>query len=105
MTIKRYPLEFKRDAVALTRQAGAGLPQIAKDLGIGKSTLHNWVQKADIDAGDRPGLSTADAQKLRDLRRRNKLLEQEAEVMRRAVGYLSREINPKWGIHWSVTLP
>ena len=41
MTVKRYPLEFKRDAVALTRQPGAGLPQIAKDLGIGKSTLHN----------------------------------------------------------------
>ena len=95
MTRKTYPLEFKLDAVALARENGAQMAQVARDLGLEKTTLLNWVRKAEKDDIPRPNLSQADMSELRELRRRNKLLEQEAEVMRRAVGYLSREINPK----------
>jgi len=95
MTRKSYPLEFKLDAVALARENGAQVAQVARDLGIAKTTLMNWVRKGEKDDTPRPNLSQADMSELRELRRRNKLLEQEAEVMRRAVGYLSREINPK----------
>ena len=95
MTRKSYPLEFKLDAVALARENGAQVAQVARDLGIAKTTLMNWVRKGEKDDTPRSNLSQADMSELRELRRRNKLLEQEAEVMRRAVGYLSREINPK----------
>jgi transposase len=95
ITRKTYPLEFKLDAVALARENGAHLAQVARDLGVAKTTLLNWVRKAEKDHIPRPSLSGADMTELRELRRHNKLLEQEAEVMRRAVGYLSREINPK----------
>ena len=95
MTRKTYPLEFKLDAVALARENGAQMAQVARDLGLAKTTLLNWVRKAEKDDIPRPSLSQADMSELRELRRRNKLLEQEAEVMRRAAGYLSREINPK----------
>ena len=95
MIRKSYPLEFKLDAVALARENGAQVAQVARDLGIAKTTLMNWVRKGEKDDTPRSNLSQADMSELRELRRRNKLLEQEAEVMRRAVGYLSREINPK----------
>ena len=95
MTRKTYPLEFKLDAVALARENGAQMAQVARDRGLAKTTLLNWVRKAEKDDTPRSNLSQADMSELRELRRRNKLSEQEAEVMRRAVGYLSREINPK----------
>jgi transposase len=95
MPKQTYPLEFKRDAVALVRHSDGPLSRVAKDLGVAETTLQNWVRKAEIDDGQRPGTTTTDSAELRELRRRNRLLEQEAEVMRRAVGYLSRDINPK----------
>ena len=95
MTRKTYPLEFKLDAVALARENGAQMAQVARDRGLAKTTLLNWVRKAEKDDTPRSNLSQADMSELRELRRRNKLSEQEAEVMRRAVGYLSREINPE----------
>jgi transposase len=95
MPKKTYRLEFKRDAVALVQQNGASLTRIALDLGVASSTLQNWVHKAEIDDGVRPATATADAAEIRELSRRKRLLEQEVEVMRRAVGHLSRAVNPK----------
>ena len=94
-TQRTYPLEFKLDAVALARENGAQMAQVARDLGLAKTTLLNWVRKAEKGDSPRPSLSQADMSELRELRRRNKRLKQEAEVMREAAGYLSREINPK----------
>ena len=53
MTRKSYPLEFKLDAVALARENGAQVAQVARDLGIAKTTLMNWVRKGEKD--DIPG--------------------------------------------------
>jgi len=92
---KPYPPEFRRDDVAVARKGEAPLTQIAKDFGISEGCLHNWKKKADIEEGARPGLTTAEAAELREAKKRIRLLEQEAEVMRRAVAYLSRDINPK----------
>ena len=82
----------------MTREFGAQFSQIATDLGVAKATLFNWVQNAEKESSPRPELSVSEMTEmteLRELRRRTKLLEHEAVVMRRAVGYLSREINPK----------
>ena len=53
-------------------------------------TLHKWIRQADIDDGNRPGKTREDSTELRELRRRNRLLEQENEVLRRAAAYLSQ---------------
>ena len=92
---KPYPQEFRDDVVAVARKGEAPLNQIAKDFGISEGCLHNWLKKADIEDGARPGPTIAEAVELREARKRIRLLEQEAEVMRRAVAYLSRDINPK----------
>ena len=85
-----YPKEFRDDVVAVARQGRAPLSQIAKDFGISEGTLSNWLKKADIEDGHRPGLTEADRAELRELKKRNRLLEQENEVLRRAAAYLSQ---------------
>ncbi|MDH6284943.1 transposase [Prescottella agglutinans] len=92
---KPYPEEFRRDVVAVARKGDAPLSRIAKDFGISEATLQNWLKKADIDDGVRPGTTSDESAELREARKRIRLLEQEAEVMRRAVAYLSRDVNPK----------
>ncbi|MFY9265643.1 MAG: transposase [Solirubrobacterales bacterium] len=87
---KPYPKEFRDDVVALARSGQAPVNQVAKDFGISEGCLHNWLKKADIEEGLRPGLTEADRQELRELKKRNRLLEQENEVLRRAAAYLSQ---------------
>jgi transposase len=92
---KPFPLEFRRDVVAVARKGEAPLSQIAKDFGISESCLHRWLKLADVDDGVRPGVTTQESAELRELRKRNKTLEQENEILRRAAAYFAREISPK----------
>jgi transposase len=92
---KPYPEEFRRDVVAVARKGEIPLTQIAKDFGISQSCVKNWVKQADIDDGHRPGTAGDESDELREARKRIRQLEQEAEVMRRAVAYFSRDVNPK----------
>ncbi|GAA5204786.1 transposase [Microbacterium jejuense] len=87
---KPYPQEFRDDVVAVARQGQAPLAQIAKDFGISEGSLTNWMKKADVEDGKRPGLSDDERKELRELKKRNRLLEQENEVLRRAAAYLSQ---------------
>ena len=66
------------------------ISQIAKDFGISESCLRNWLHRADVEDGVRPGVTTAESVEVRELKRRNRLLEQENEVLRRAAAYLSQ---------------
>ncbi|WP_431792021.1 IS3 family transposase [Kocuria palustris] len=92
-----YPQEFREDVVrvARSREDGVTIAQIAKDFGVHEMTLHKWIRQADIDDGNRPGKTREDSTELRELRRRNRLLEQENEVLRRAAAYLSQANLPK----------
>jgi transposase len=92
---KAYPLEFRRDVVAVARRKETSLRQIAKDFGISETCLHRWVRRAEIEDGVREGLTLAEQAEIRDLKKRNRLLEQENEVLRRAAIYLGQGLNPK----------
>ena len=94
---KPYPREFRDDvvAVALRRGPGVTLDQIAADFDIHIGTLTNWLKKADIEAGKRPGATEVESADLRDARKRIRLLEQENEVLRRAAAYLGQANLPK----------
>jgi transposase len=92
---KAFPAEFRRDVVAVARKGQASLAQIAKDFGISESCLHRWVKLADIEDGVRPGVTASESAELRELRKRNRLLEQENEILRRAAAYFAKEISPK----------
>ncbi len=93
---KPFPMEFRRDVVAVARKNEASLTQVAKDFGISQSCLKRWMTMADRDDGvTHDGPTTVETAELRDLRRRNKLLEQENEVLRRATAYFARDVLPK----------
>ncbi len=87
---KPYPKEFRDDVVAVARKGEAPLKQIAKDFGIFEGCLHNWMKSADVEDGNRSGLSDVDCKELREANKRIRLLEQENEVLRRAAAYLSQ---------------
>lgn len=87
-----YPREFREDVirVARNREPGVRIKDIAADFGITESCLTNWLARADRDDGVKAGPTTAELAELRELKRRNRLLEQENEVLRRAAAYLSQ---------------
>jgi len=85
-----HPREFRDDVVAVARKGEAPIAEIAKDFGISESCLRNWLRVADVEDGHRPGVAAGESVELRELKRRNRLLEQENEVLRRAAAYLSQ---------------
>jgi len=92
---KAFPVEFRNDVVAVARKGGSTLTQIAKDFGISEACLHRWLKLADVEDGVRPGITPVEAAELRELRRRNRVLEQENEILRRAAAFFARESLPK----------
>jgi len=90
LVAKPYPKEFRDDVVRVARQGQSSLAQIAKDFGISEGSLANWIRKADIEDGKRPGMTDDDRKELREANKRIRLLEQENEVLRRAAAYLSQ---------------
>lgn len=87
-----FPREFREDVVRVARERDpqTTIEQIAKDFGIHPNTLVKWLAKADVQDGVRPGRTESESAELRELKRRNRLLEQENEVLRRAAAYLSQ---------------
>jgi transposase len=85
-----HPKEFRDDVVAVARRGEAPIAQIAKDFGICESCLRNWLHAADVEDGHGPGTTASESAELRELRRRNRLLEQENEVLRRAAAYFAQ---------------
>ena len=96
---KAYPREFRDDVVAVAqrREPGVTIKEIADDFGISETCVQNWLRQADVEAGRKPGVTSSESTELRELRKRNRLLEQENEVLRRAAAYLSQANLPGKG--------
>ena len=87
----RYPAEFRRRAVELARLHEKPIAQLASDLGVSDGTLYAWLKQADIDDGHSPGLTTDERAELVRLRRANRVLEMENEILKRAAAFFARE--------------
>lgn len=85
------PAEFRRRAVELARQGDKPVAQIARDLGVSESGLRRWMAQAEVDEGKREGLSSAEKQELVRLRRENRVLTTENEILKRAAAYFAKE--------------
>lgn len=92
---KPYPKEFRDEVVrvALNREDGVRIRDIAKDFGITESCLGNWI--ANARSGGREPEAKSEMAELRDAKKRIRLLEQENEVLRRAAAYLGQANLPK----------
>ena len=87
-----YPEQFRREALELVRQ-GRSIPDVAESLGITAQSLRNWKRQDERDRGARDdgGLASAEREELRRLRRENKRLEQERDILKRATALFARE--------------
>ena len=85
-----YPEEFKQRAMQMVRD-GESVIAVAKKLGIAESGLRRWLERDDIDGGRKPGLTTDERKELAELRRKNRRLEMENEILKRAAAYFAQE--------------
>jgi transposase len=93
-----YPKEFRRDVVAVARRGEQTKAQVARSFGISESCLARWLVIADREeglTGPQPQASGPDEAAMRELLKRNKQLEQENEILRRATAYFARDALPK----------
>jgi transposase len=86
-----FPAEFRREAVKLMRESEKPLSVLAKDLGVSEQSLRTWRRQAEVDAGERDGLSSDQLEELRRLRRENRTLQMEREVLRKAAVFFAAE--------------
>jgi len=86
-----YTPEFRREAVQLLRSSGRPIPQLAKELGVSPQSLRNWASQRDVDEGKAEGLSSAEREELRRLRRENKVLAEEREILKKAAAFFASE--------------
>ena len=87
-----YPAEFRREAVSLVKATGRPVREVAGELGVSYESLRIWVRQEQLDRGERDdGLTSDEREELRKLRRQVRELEQEREILKRAVTFFARE--------------
>jgi len=86
-----YPPEFKAEAVRLYRTTDKSLQEVASDLGMSTNSLREWVRRAEVESGEREGLTQDEQDELRRLRRENRILREEREILRKATAFFVRE--------------
>ncbi len=86
-----YPPAFRAEAVRLVQSSSKSIPVIANDLGVSDQALCGWVKQAEIDGGERDGLTTEEREELRHLRREVRILKEEREILKKAAAFFARE--------------
>jgi transposase len=90
---RKFTPEFKAEAVRLCRVGDRTIGQVAEDLDLTETALREWVRRADIDAGQGPpdALTTSEREELARLRRDNKRLTPERDILKAAATFFAKE--------------
>ena len=98
----RYPQEVRERAVRLVLEHRREYPSewsaitsIAEKCGMTTETLRKWVRRAEVDSGTRPGLTTDERERLRELERENRELRRANEILKAASAFFARELDPR----------
>ena len=88
---RSFTPEFKAEIVERCRQGDRSIAQVAKDFNLVESAVRRWVEQARVDSGQREGLSSAEKEELRDLRRENRRLQADVDLLKRAMAFFAKE--------------
>jgi transposase len=98
---KRYPDELKARAVRMVLEhrgeyesLNAAIRAVAAKLDVGPESLRGWVRRSEVDAGARPGVTSEQAARIKDLERENRELKRANEILKAAAGFFARELDP-----------
>jgi transposase len=101
---RKYPNELRERAKRLVQEAreqepdlslNAAVLRIGPHVGVNPDTLRGWVKQADIDAGRRPGVTTNEASRIKELERENRELKRANEILLAASSFFARELDPR----------
>lgn len=100
---RRYPPELRERAIRLVREhrnehpsESAAIQSIAGKLGITPETLRLWVRRDEVDQGRRPGVTSAERERIRELEREVRELRRANEILKAASAFFARELDPRW---------
>jgi transposase len=88
---RSFSNEYKAEVVELCRTSGKSIAAVARDLDLTETAVRRWVAQAEIDAGRRPGLTTEEHAELVALRKENRVLREERDILKRATAFFARE--------------
>jgi transposase len=98
----RYPQELRERAVRLVREHRAEYPSewaaiqsVASKLGVGTEALRLWLRRDQVDQGQRPGITSAERERIRELERENRELRRANEILKAASAFFARELDPR----------
>jgi transposase len=88
---RSFTQDFKAEVVGLVRQPGNSVASVARDLDLTETAVRAWVKQADVDDGQREGVTTSEREELAQLRRENRRLTQDVEILKRATAFFAKE--------------
>jgi len=88
---RSFTPEFKAEIVGLCQRGDRSIGQVAKDFDLTETAVRAWVRQAEIDGGQRDGLTTEERQELSALRRENRRLREDVEILKRATAFFAKE--------------
>ena len=82
-TRRQFSKQFKAETVALIRSSGKSVPQVCREMDLTETAVRRWLAQAEIDEGRREGLTTAEREELTRLRRENRVLREERDILKK----------------------
>jgi len=86
-----FAAEYKAEVVELCRSGGRSIGQVCRDLDLTETAVRRWVAQAEVDSGRREGLTTDERAELAQLRRENRVLREERDILKRATAFFAKE--------------
>jgi len=88
---RSFTPEFKADIVERCRRGDRTIGQVARDFDLTETAVREWVRQAEVDAGERDGLTTEERKELSELRQQNRRLKEDVEILKRATAFFAKE--------------
>jgi transposase len=98
--LRKYPDELRQRAVRMvfevreqTGQRPGAIARVADQLGVNRETLRNWIRQAEVDGGQRPGVTTTEQQRILELEREVRELRRANEILKAASAFVAAELD------------